>query len=212
MASRRSVARHRSILFWALAGLSLLVSHDAVYLFQVGPGAELASMLRGAAHEYWGFGSALLTVIGALVVLSTLLRLRLLRRKAANLAIRPARSYPRRVLRTWVTLLAVVAVGFVVQESVEHLIAHGHAIGAGALLSAEYPLSLPVIAAITGVAALVVALAADVERRLLAAIESALARLRPRRAVARPATLVPVRSSIRTRPGASRAPPVLFAT
>jgi len=205
------VGRHRSILFWALAGLALLVSHDAVYFVQIGPGAELARVLRGAAHEYWGVGSALLTAVGALAVLSTLFRLRQLRRKASDLAIRPTRSYPRRVLRTWALLLVVVAVGFVIQESVEHVIAHGHAIGAGALLSAEYPLSLPVIAAITGLAALVVALAADVERRLLAAIESALARLRPRRAVHRQTAVEPLRSSVRSRPGASRAPPVPFA-
>jgi hypothetical protein len=206
------VARHRSILFWALAGLSLLVSHDAVYLFQIGPGAELASILRGAAHEYWGFGSALLTAIGALVVVGTLLRLRGLRRKAEDLAIRPTRSYPRRVLRTWAWLLAVVAVGFVIQESAEHVIAHGHAIGAGALLSAEYPLSLPVITAITGLAALIVALAADVEHQLLAAIASALKPPRPRSAVLRPSAFAPLRASVRSRPGASRAPPVLFAT
>ena len=206
------IARHRSLLFWALAGVALLVSHDVVYLVQVGPGAELARVLRGAGHEYWGLGSALLGGIGFIAAVATLVRLRHLRRTARELHARSTRSYPRRVLRTWALLLAVVAVGFVIQESAEHLVAHGHAIGVGALLSAEYPLALPVIATITGLAALIVALAADVELRLLAAIASALARPRPGRAVPRPAAPVPGRSSIRSRPGASRAPPVLFAT
>jgi hypothetical protein len=195
-----------------MAGIALLVSHDVVYLVQVGPGAELARVLRGAGHEYWGLGSALLAGIGVVAALVTLLRLRHLRHAARGIHVRSTRSYPRRVLRTWALLLVVVAVGFVIQESAEHVIAHGHTIGFGALLSAEYPLALPVIATITGLAALVVALAADAERRLLAAIASALTRMRPLRAAHRPAAPAPRRSSIRSRPGASRAPPVLFAT
>lgn len=205
------IARRRSLLFWALAGVSLLASHDLVYLVQLGPGAELASALREAAHDYWGAGSALLTAIGGVAIGVTLLQLRRLRRTATHLRATPARSYPRRFVRTWGLLFAVVAVGFVLQESAEHLVLHGHPIGAGALLSAEYPLALPVIAPITALAALVVALAADAERRLLAAITSVLARLRPRRSLERPAPSVPLRPSVRSRPGASRAPPVPFA-
>lgn len=208
-----SVIRHRSFLFWSFAGLALLASHDLVYLVQIGPGAELVRVLRGAAHDYWGPASAGLAAIGVTVVGITLLRLRRLQRAAAHLRTRPARSYPRRVMGTWARLLVIVAVGFVLQESAEHVISHGHAIGAGALLSAEYPLALPVIAAISGLAALVVALVADVERSLLAAIELALARLRPRRIALWPATVAPRRSSVRSGPGASRAPPVVvFAT
>lgn len=205
------MARHRSLLFWALAGLALLVSHDAVYLVQVGPGAELARILRGAAHEYWGLASVLLTAVAGVAALATLRRMRGLRRAAARLRARPRRSYPRRVLRTWVMLLAAVTIGFVVQESAEHLISHGHAIGAGALLSAEYPLALPVIGLITSLAALLLALVTDVELALMAAIERALAGLRPRRA-SRPARIEDrPRPSIRSRPGASRAPPMVLA-
>lgn len=208
-----SVIRHRSFLFWSFAGLALLSSHDLVYLVQIGPGAELARVLRGAAHDYWGAASAGLIALAAIVFAVTLLRLRQLRRAAADLRTRPERSYPRRVAHTWARLLVVVAVGFVLQESAEHVISHGHAIGAGALLSAEYPLALPIIAVISGLASLVVALVADVERSLLAAIELALARLRPRRVALRPAARAAHRSSVRSRPGASRAPPVVvFAT
>lgn len=206
------IGRHRSFLFWAMAGVALLGSHDAVYLVQVGPGAELARVLRSAAHDYWGLGSALLAGIGALVALAMALRLRTLRRTASTLAATPGRSYPRRFVGTWLRLLAVVAIGFVIQESVEHVISHGHAIGLGALLSAEYPLALPIIVAISGLAALVVALVADAERALLAAITTALARPRPRNVPRRAPAHLPVRPSIRTRPGASRAPPLTFAT
>ena len=51
----------------------------------------------------------------------------------------------RRFAAIWLRLLAVVAIGFVIQENVEHVIAHGHAPGLGALLGPEYPLALPVI-------------------------------------------------------------------
>jgi len=40
------------IAFWALAGIALLVSHDAIFLAQIGPGEALAQVRRTAGHEY----------------------------------------------------------------------------------------------------------------------------------------------------------------
>jgi hypothetical protein len=70
----------------------------------------------------------------------------------------------------------VVAIGFGLQENVEHLISHGHAPGLGALIGPELPLALPVIAFITGLAALVAAALGQAEHALLAVIADALRR------------------------------------
>ena len=203
-----------SLTFLALAGVALLVSHDAIFLVQLGPGEGLVRVLRTAGHDYWGAATALLVATGLLVATATIVRLRSLRRHATALGTRAGRAsgYGRRALRAWAVLLVVVAAGFFVQENVEHLLAHGHAIGLGALLSAEYPLALPVITVITGIAALVAALVSGAEQSLLAAIASAMkARHRPSRVQSPPAMSRPRRPSVLSRPGASRAPPVMFA-
>ena len=72
----------------------------------------------------------------------------------------PRRPFARRFAVAWLRLAAVVAVGFVIQENVEHSIIHGHAPGVGALLGPEYPLALPVIGLIGAIAASVAALVA----------------------------------------------------
>jgi hypothetical protein len=201
--------------FLALAGLALLVSHDAIFLVQMGPGEGVVRALRTAGHDYWAAAS--LGLIGAATVAAaiTVLRLRALRHRAASLRARPRppAGHARRVAGTWGPLFAVVAAGFVIQENVEHVIAHSHAIGLGALLSPEYPLALPVIAVITGVAAFVAALVWRTERELVAAIAAALARLarRSRRGPVRPSVIERRRRSVLSSLGASRAPPGMLA-
>ncbi len=208
----------RSAAFWALAGLALLVSHDAVFLAQTGPGEGLAEVLRTAGHDYWGAASAALVVVGLLTAGGVAVRLHRLRRRAAALGARPAASggYARRALLSWARLFAIVALAFMLQESAEHFGAHGHAIGIGALAGPEYPLALPVIAAITGLAALLAAVLIGVERGLVTGIAAVLARAWSRHAsrVARrtPASVGPASPSVLSRPGASRAPPPVLAT
>src|SRR5688572_30979666 len=133
--------------FWALAGLSLFVAHDAIYLAQIGPGEALAAALRTAGHGYWGWASLGLTAVGAVTAVSMLLRLRHLHRRAALLGAmrRSTGPFAPTFAAAWLRVAALVAVGFVVQENVEHVIAHGHAPGAGALLGPEHPLAIPVI-------------------------------------------------------------------
>ena len=52
------------VAFWALAAVALLISHDATFLVQVGPGEALARALREAGHGYWGAASVVLLLIG----------------------------------------------------------------------------------------------------------------------------------------------------
>ena len=90
----RQLARIRGPLaFWAVAGVALLVSHDAIFLAQLGPGRALAQTLREAGHWYWGLASLLLGAVGLAVLTATMVRLRCLRRQADSLGAGPvARS------------------------------------------------------------------------------------------------------------------------
>lgn len=208
-------ARFRGpISFWALAGLALLVSHDAVYLVQVGPGERLAAALRTASHDYWGAASVGLIAIAIVAGAAWLVRLALLQRRAAELG---ARSVPQsgrrwRLLATWLRLAAIVVIGFALQENGEHYVAHGHLIGFDALVGAEYPLALPVLGIVSLVAALGAALLVARERALTAAIHSATATThRPERTLARAPQRLPAPSgSVLSRFLAGRAPPPLL--
>jgi hypothetical protein len=214
----RLIARVRGpVAFWAMAGVALLISHDAVLLAQVGPGHELARALREAGHEYWGIASLVLATIGVAAFAATLVRLRSLRRSVAALGADPAaRSRPAtRWLASWARLLAMVAIGFAVQENIEHLIGHSHAPGLGALIGPEYPLALPVIALITGLAAFVAAVLGQTEHALLAAIADAMRRIlarAPRRTARPPMRLVPVLVAPLAGAWAGRAPPRSFVS
>ncbi len=202
------------VAFWALAGVALLISHDAVWLVQVGPGEDLATTLRGAGHGYWGLASLALAVIGLSAAVVIGVRLWLLRRRAAglraNTTLMQRQPYLARALRAWIRLLVVVAIGFVIQENIEHFLSHRHTPGLGALLGPEYPLTLPVIAGMTGLAALVVAAVVTVERQLLAAILRAirqLVRRAPRRLQRPPARVAWRPLSPLATSWAGRAPP-----
>jgi len=199
---------------WALAGVALLVSHDAIFLVQIGPGESLARALREAGHGYWGFASLALALIGLAVAAGAWVRLRGLRRRATELGATPARAERSRLLWTWLRLFAVVAIGFGIQENVEHYLSHGHAAGLGVLLGPEYPLALPVIALLSWLAALLATAAAGVERELLAVISAALRHAfgHPPRTFPRPSfRLSFARISPLARAIAGRAPPRAFA-
>ena len=214
MVMARLVTRIRGkVAFWALAGMALLVSHDAVFLAQVGPGHDLARTLRDAGHEYWGIASLALGLIGVAALAGTMIRLRALRRNATSVGAAPisrSRPYVVHWLATWAPLLAIVAIGFAVQENIEHLVGHNHPPGLGALIGPEYPLALPVIALITGLAALVAATLRQTERALLAVIADAMRPFigrAPRRTLRPPRRLVIILSSPLARAGAGRGPP-----
>ena len=219
MRIRATVARIPArVAFWAMAGVALFVSHDAVFLAHVGPGHELARALRGAGHEYWGIASLVLGLIGLVALTANLVRLRALRRNAESLGATPtggSRPYVVRWLATWGRLLAVVAIGFLIQENIEHFIGHGHAPGLGALIGPEYPLALPVILAVTGLAALVAGALSHAEHELLAVIADAIRRLLARapRSTPRPPMRVIVSlTPPLARAWSGRAPPRLLVS
>ena len=203
------------IVFWALAAVTLLVSHDAVWLVQMGPGERLASAMRASQHGYWAIASVVILVVAVLAATATVARAVRLARRARRLAapvpaVR-ARSVLGRAVVGWVRLLAVVGIGFAIQENVEHWLSHGHLLGFGAITGPEYPLAIPVLSAVTAVAALLGALVRSVEAELVAGIAAALSRLRPPRIARR----APDPIHLRRRPAmagsdAGRAPPVLL--
>jgi hypothetical protein len=201
------------IAFWAMAGVALLVSHDAIFLAQLGPGQGLARVLREAGHGYWGAASSALAVLGLTALAATLVRLTALRRSARALGADPvagAPQYVARWLRAWRRLLSIVAISFVAQENIEHLIGHAHAPGLGALIGPEYPLALPVIGGITAVAALFAAALSQTEQALLAAIADAVQRFvgrAPRHLQRPPLRLLVSLISPLARSAAGRAPP-----
>ncbi len=207
-------SRRGHLAFWALTLVALLVSHDAVFLAQMGPGVELTRALREAGHAYWATAGAVVVIVGIGAALLTGLHLVTLRRRASSLAatVQTPRSYLRRASAAWLRLFVVVTVGFVAQENVEHLIAHGHAPGTGALVGPIYPLAFPVIAVVSLLAALLVALVAGTEAVLLAAIAAAVRRTpsRPPRRIARPALRDHLpRIPVLGRQAAGRAPPAM---
>ncbi len=202
------------VAFWGLAALALLVSHDAVWTLQVGPGERLAQALRHSGHDYWGMVSLGIAAVAVIVAVISILRLHLLRRRAdaldpAGASVRRP-SYAARLGRLWIRLLATVAIGFVIQENVEHALSHGHLPGMGALVGPEYPLALPVIAIISLAAALVAAVVRAAESALLARIALALRPPRAPQRVQRPASSAPRLGVPRPRANAGRAPPALL--
>ena len=166
-----------ALVFWALAAVALLVSHDAIWLVQLGPGEELAAILRSSQHGYWAAASVLVLVVAAVAALVTLTRAIGLVRNARRLDAPVGRIRGRGVLGraglAWIRLLAVVGIGFALQENVEHYLAHGHVLGLGAITGPEYPLAVPVLAAVTAVAAILAALVRAVEHELVAGIAAA---------------------------------------
>lgn len=204
------------VAFWALTGVALLLSHDAIFLIQLGPGESLARILRAAGHDYWGVASLALVTLGVAAATRAALRIHALRRRAATLGVarprRIAHSTSSRLLSTWLRLFAIVAIGFAIQENLEHLAVHGHAIGLGALLGPEYPLAIPAIGLISGVAALIAAVVGTTEQALLAVIAKGLRTFgRAPRSLARPPMWLAIRRiSPIARSLAGRAPPLGF--
>lgn len=197
--------------FWALAGVALFLSHDAIFLVQVGPGEGLARALREAAHRYWDWASLVLALIGLGTALGAWLHLTRLQRRASHLGATLHHGPPSaRLPATWLRLFVVVAAGFLVQENVEHYLGHMHAPGLAVLFGMEYPLALPVIALISGAAALLATAVSGVERELLTAIAAALGRRfdrAPRNLRRPPLRLAAARLSPLARAHAGRAPP-----
>ena len=199
--------------FWALAGVALLASHDAIWLAQAGPGESLTAALRRGGHGYWEAASAILAAAGVAVALWAAIRLLWLGRRASGRGGEipgVARPYVARAGRAWLALFVVVAIGFVIQENLEHALTHGHRPGLGALLGPEYPLALPVIGVITLLGALAAAAFVTAEHILLARLGAVLRRPRAPRPILRPARKLFLPCRVGRRAHAGRGPPALL--
>jgi hypothetical protein len=220
MSLRVRLQKSRSRLaFVVLGAVALAVSHDAVFLAQTGPGEVLLAALRQGGHEYWTIVSVGVGVLGLAVAIGSLLRLHRLRRLARALGDRPgpmlSSTYFPRAFGVWARLFPLVVLGFLLQENAEHLVAHGHLIGLAALGGAEYPLALPVIGAISVLAALAAGAFSVAERELIVRIAAALRARRvhaPRRLVRPTGILRWATIPVLARAGAGRAPPPLLAS
>ncbi len=214
MMLRASRSTHR-LAFCVLAALALLVSHDAIWLVQLGPGEGLAAALRSGGHGYWGGMSGVMAVLALVAVVAIVRRLSRLRRSAVELgagrgvSVR-ASSYLARASVAWPRLLVVVLIGFALQENVEHALTHGHTPGLGALLGPEHPLAIPVIATITLIGSLLASIILVVEDALLASIRDLDSRNRAPLRLIRPALTLRRPSMSRPRAHAGRAPPALL--
>ena len=180
----------------------------------MGPGRGLADAMRQGGHDYWGSVSIGIAAAVTLVAFVTLTRLIRLARRANEVgASTPSVARPpflRRAAINWMRLAVVVAIGFAVQENLEHALTHGHMPRIGAIVGPEYPLAVPVIAAITLVAALLGTALTTAERVLIARIVASRLGLRaPRRMRRRPSGVV-VRAGVAlSRANTGRAPPSL---
>jgi hypothetical protein len=158
LASTRAARAFRVARFGALALVSMWLAHDAVFAVEHGIGAGFAAAMSAGGHDgyWWAFS---LVVATAATLLGLWVAIRLIRLAARTQAVRPrpARrpvpTYRGELGGLWIALFAVTTAAFAFQENVEHLAGHGHLIGLGALTGPEYPLAVPVIAAVTFVAA-----------------------------------------------------------
>lgn len=190
-----------------------VLGHDLVYAAAYGAGAE--AVRRASGHDpYWTWTwLVVLLATAGLVGVSIAAALRLVRRlepsdRPPRIAMSP---YLREVLRIWPRLALGALLVFVVQESVEHYVAHGgHVPGVQLFWSGEYAFTLPSF----GLVALLVSSVAALFMRTLAVLDAAVRRsgarpVRPPRRSPRPAWPDPRPRRLGTlaTPDLGRAPP-----
>jgi hypothetical protein len=143
--------------FATLATTGILVAHDAVFLAQNGPGAAYESAMARTAHGYWPAFLLFTLLVGALGTLTAVRALARLGRMVRGLPgdTRPPRNprYWSEVRRLWPRLFAIVLLGFLVQENVEHLASGSGLPGLWVLSAPHYPLAVPAILAVTALLA-----------------------------------------------------------
>lgn len=154
-ASRRSFLLLHVVRFALLALGGLLVGHQAVYVSQYGDGAALGQAMASGGHDgYWTTFTTVALSGLLLLLLRSAWRLVELRRDTAGLTPQapegpPPRAYGRELLRLWPPLFGTVAVAYLIQENLEHLIAQGHLAGFSPLVGAQAPLALPIMGLVT---------------------------------------------------------------
>lgn len=243
--SRRSLVVPHAVRFGLLALGGLLLGHQAAYAVQYGIGAGLTQAMATGGHGYWPIFSTLALSALLLLLSRSTWRLVPLRGDGPSAGApraaaeghpaglprarhgpRPTdpptapptvpRTYRRELLALWPPLFGVVAIGFTIQENLEHVTSHGHVPGLEPILGPSAPLALPILALVTLALAAVGALL----RWRVATLEARLARSRTAqsasaRTARRPAPAWTVVGAIRAtfwsliRQGPVRAPPRL---
>ena len=155
LASKRSFVFLHAVRFGMLAMGGLLIGHQAIYLAQYGDGAALGQAMTSGGHDgYWTTFTTVALSSLLLLLLRSAWRLHELRRDAAGLAPEPraprrSGAYARELLRLWPPLFGTVAVAYLIQENVEHMVAQGHPAGFTPLIGTQAPLALPILALVT---------------------------------------------------------------
>jgi hypothetical protein len=211
-----------------LFALGLVLAHQSVYLVRYG--SIYGEALVHAGHGQ-GWSDAVTTVLVSAVLLITLAIARLVRLGAHVAALElatgrskvgatrrapasgpPLRQLARRWLRMFAILAPAIVIALTIQENAEHVAAGFSAPGVGILVNAEYPMALPIVAAVAAAVSLVAALLEWTRAVLVARLRAARAQA-PRRAplALRPAGVrianAPVGSLLARRLG-RRAPPL----
>jgi hypothetical protein len=169
-----------------------VLSHDLSFLATYGADYELA--LRATGHgEQWTLTVAVVLAISMALLSAASVRMailwrrtRALEREAGTRGDRDWSSLGRRVLWIWVVLGGATVLAFVAQENVERIVAGGVAPGIEPLLPPGGIGPLPIIAAVSLLAAAVGCLFTEAPRALRARIAAALARLQAGRPAATP--------------------------
>lgn len=205
--------------FVTLVLACLLVAHTTIFIARYGTGPAFAAAMTAEGHDaYW---PAFLLVVGggsAVLAVSAVRRLRVLagraprRRRSADGT--PLPAFGDELKRLWPNIFGATTLGYVLQENIEHLAAHGHLPGAGVLWGAEGSFALPGLLLVSLFGAALGALVRWRIRVYVARIGRAAGRPRPRRALAaRPARrwafvgATCALAQIAVRPDAGRAPP-----
>jgi hypothetical protein len=139
-----------------LTVVALLTAHTAIFAAQYGSGERFAQAMSASGHDIWWAPASLAVLcIGFVLLVQTvggLAHLELRARRTPSGATRNWADLPSiwsTIVSIWRDLLPLVAVLFLVQENIEHLLSQGHLLGLEALGGPEYPLALPILAIVT---------------------------------------------------------------
>ncbi len=212
----------------ALLPLSLFLGHGAIFSIQYGFGDNLRTAMSAGGHDsYWLAFSIVITALTALYGAREGLRAIGLQRRLSRAEHGPlpagvtcdpetGGSWRREFRSIWPLLFLVTAIGFVVQENLEHLALGQTPHGIGSLIGTEHPFAVPVLALVSAAVAALGALVRWRVRILEARVERAIrdaASRRPRTHAFAPAREWPHIGSLRglawllVRLQAGRAPP-----
>lgn len=203
----------------SLALASLLAGHELIYLASHGAGAGYETAMRERGHDrYWtSFVLVVLAVSICLVSVATSQFVRLRRlaghRRSGHIEVENSGigQYARLLLSLWMRVALLTTFGYLLQENLEALPMSGSMAGVG-VVTGEHALAVPILIAVSLVAAAVGALVGWRRSILLARIrQRVVEHRRGPIAVRRPLAAVRPRPRSEGRRNGVRAPPAPLA-